>query len=36
QFWNAEKINSLRALHKTGRFYENPICSKCISGALLV
>lgn len=36
RFWNSEKIINLRAIHKLGQFYKNPICSKCINGALTV
>ena len=27
--WNSEKSREFRAMHKEGRYYENPICLAC-------
>ncbi len=28
--WNSEKMNSLRSIHKEGKFWENEWCKKCV------
>jgi len=28
--WNSEKMRELRAIHKSGKYYENPVCKRCI------
>ncbi|WP_066389220.1 radical SAM/SPASM domain-containing protein [Helicobacter himalayensis] len=34
-FWNSEQMCQLRDLHKKGEYRKNPICKKCIEGALI-
>ncbi|MBZ7938140.1 radical SAM/SPASM domain-containing protein [Campylobacter molothri] len=33
-FWNHTKIKQLRELHKNCSYFNNPICKKCVEGAL--
>ena len=28
--WNSEQMNSLRGIHKEGKFWENEWCKKCV------
>lgn len=30
--WNSDKIKELRKLHKSGKYYENEVCRRCITG----
>ena len=34
QFWNCDKMNKLRELHVGGGYATNPVCKKCIDGAI--
>lgn len=34
-FWNSQKMRDLRKLHKMCEYEKNPICKKCIEGALI-
>ncbi|EGK8096201.1 radical SAM protein [Campylobacter lari] len=33
-FWMSDKMKELRKTHKSGRFYDNPVCNKCIAGSV--
>lgn len=35
-FWNSDQMKSLRELHKNHNYRSNPICKKCIEGAVLI
>nr|HEC1692815.1 radical SAM protein [Campylobacter jejuni] len=35
-FWNSEKMQNLRYIHKNKEFYKNHICEKCINGSLVI
>jgi len=30
ELWNSQEMQKLRKLHLEGRYYENPICKKCV------
>ena len=33
KLWNSQEMKSLRKIHKEGRYYDNPICNKCVEAS---
>lgn len=34
ELWNGESMRQLRSMHKTGKYWENTICLKCVNSIL--
>ena len=32
--WNSKQMNTLRRIHRDGKYYENDICKKCVEDAI--
>lgn len=33
EIWDSERMSAFRAMHKAGRYFENPICKACIENS---